>query len=112
MQNKKNLRALAQVARFVAVLLCSLAALPSHAQNTELTTSEAKSLYRNITMRHVSVHDPSVVYDETAKRNYVFGSHKAGAYTTDMQNWTQANPRWKVGSNNDAANKDAFATQR
>ena len=110
MQNKKNLRALAQVARFVAVLLCSLAALPSYAQTTELTTSEAKSLYRNITMRHVSVHDPSVVYDETAKRYYVFGSHKAGAYTTDMQNWTQANPRWKVGSNNDAANKDAFAT--
>lgn len=80
------------------------------AQPTELTTSEAKSLYKTTTKKRVSIHDPSVVWEPTLKRWYIFGSHKAGAYTTDMQNWTQANPRWKVGNNTNAANKDAFVT--
>ena len=61
-------------------------------------------------MQRVSVHDPSIVYEEATKRYYIFGTHKAGAYTTNLQSWTQANPKWKVGSNNDAANKDAFVT--
>ena len=61
-------------------------------------------------MQRVSVHDPSIVYEEATKRYYIFGTHKAGAYTTNLQSWTQANPKWKVGSNNNAANKDAFVT--
>ena len=80
------------------------------AQPTELTSSEAKSLYKTTTKKRVSIHDPSVVWEPKLKRYYIFGSHKAGAYTTDMQNWTQANPKWKVGSNSNAANKDAFVT--
>ena len=56
------------------------------------------------------MHDPSIVYEEATKRYYIFGTHKAGAYTTNLQSWTQANPKWKVGSNNNAANKDAFVT--
>ena len=51
-------------------------------------------------MQRVSVHDPSIVYEEATKRYYIFGTHKAGAYTTNLQSWTQANPKWKVGSNN------------
>ena len=89
---------------------CLMGMLPCHAQSIELTTDEAKSLYRNISMQRVSVHDPSIVYEEATKRYYIFGTHKAGAYTTNLQSWTQANPRWKVGSNNNAANKDAFVT--
>lgn len=96
MKNKKNLRALAQVARFVAVLLCSLAALPSHAQTTELTTQEAKTLYKNITMHHVSVHDPSVVYDEAADYYYIIGSHRGLARTRDLQNWTSLTEKFGV----------------
>ena len=89
--------------------LCILAVtLPCTAQPFELTTQEAKSLYKNISMRRVSVHDPSIVYEEASKRYYIFGSHKTGAYTTDLQNWTQANPKWKVGSNTDAPNNQAF----
>ena len=104
----KNPKTLVQVARLVALLACYFVTLPGTAQTTELTANEAKSLYRNITMRRVSVHDPSIVYEPTSKRYYIFGTHKAGAWTSDLQNWTQANPTWKVGSNTNAANKDAF----
>ena len=69
---------------------------------TELTTDQAKSLYRNTSKRRVSIHDPSVVYNEQNQRYYIFGSHKAGAYTTDMQNWTQANPTWSPNNNSTA----------
>lgn len=89
---------------------CLMGMQPCHAQSIELTTDEAKTMYRNISMQRVSVHDPSIVYEEATKRYYIFGTHKASAYTTNLQSWTQANPKWKVGSNNNAANKDAFVT--
>ena len=92
------------------LLMSVLSAGVTLAQPTELTSSQAKTLYKTVTKKHVSVHDPSVVWEPTSKRYYIFGSHKAGAYTTDMQNWTQSNPRWQVGNNTNAANKDAFVT--
>ena len=49
--------------------------------------------------QRVSVHDPSVVYDQATGRYYVFGSHKAGAFSTDMQNWKVANPTWQPDTN-------------
>ena len=49
--------------------------------------------------QRVSVHDPSVVYDQATGRYYVFGSHKVGAFSTDMQNWKVANPTWQPDSN-------------
>lgn len=106
----KNRKTLVQVARLVTLLACYFVTLSGTAQTTELTANEAKSLYRNITMHRVSVHDPSIVYEPTSKRYYIFGTHKAGAWTSDLQNWTQADPRWKVGSDNDAANRTAFVT--
>jgi arabinan endo-1,5-alpha-L-arabinosidase len=44
------------------------------------------------TKKRVSVHDPSVVYDSinTPHRYYIIGSHRAIAYSSDMQNWTYA----------------------
>ena len=80
-----------------------------------ITTASAQTEQENAPLkatskRRVSVHDPSVVYNPTSKRYYIFGSHKAGAYTTDKMNWTQANPKWKVGSNNNAPNNKAFVT--
>ena len=77
---------------------------------TEVTVNEAKSLYKKTSKRWISIHDPSVVYEKATQRYYIFGSHKAGAYTTDMQNWTQANPTWKVGTNVNAGNDVAFVT--
>ncbi len=78
---------------------------------TELSTQEAKSIYKTTTKKRVSVHDPSVVYDSiTTNRYYIFGSHKSGAYTTDLQNWTTANPRWQAGTSTNASNTAAFST--
>jgi len=89
-------------------ILFYLSFSPAGAQ--EVTTDEARYLYGNTSKRRVSIHDPSVVYNHQNQRYYIVGSHKVGAYTTDFQNWTQANPTWKVGANNNAANKDAFVT--
>ena len=86
-----------------------LTTLTADAQ-TELTSAQAKTLYKTTTKTRISVHDPSVVFNPKNNRYYIFGSHKAGAYTADMMNWAQANPRWKVGSSNNADNKIAFVT--
>ena len=97
--------------RLLTLLLSVLTFTGATAQEIEMTTTQAKSYYKNTAAKQrTSVHDPSVVYEPTSKRYYVFGSHKAGAYTTNMQNWTWAAPKWKVGTNQDAANKDAFVT--
>ena len=77
---------------------------------TELTTAQAKTLYKTTAKTRISVHDPSVVFNPKNNRYYIFGSHKAGAYTADMMNWAQASPRWKAGSSNNADNKIAFVT--
>lgn len=87
--------------RLLTLLLIGTIALSASAQ-TEVTTSEASSLYKSVSKRRVSIHDPSVVYEPTSKRYYIFGSHKAGAYTTDLQNWTQANPTWSPNNNSTA----------
>ena len=80
------------------LLLAAMTVFTASAQ-TELTNAEAKSLYKTTSKRWVSIHDPSVVYEPNLKRYYIFGSHKAGAYTTDFQNWTQANPTWSPDNN-------------
>ena len=75
--------------------------------------------------QRVSVHDPSVVYDQTSGRYYVFGSHREVAWSTDLQNWTRvANGTevnnddvtftigvpWAAGSGTNAVSRDAFVT--
>lgn len=94
------------------ILLVALMTGVSAGAQTELTTTEAKSLYKNVSKKRQSVHDPSVVYEPTSKRYYIFGSHRAQAYTTDLQNWTWFSSPWKVGSNNNASNANAFVTPK
>lgn len=36
----------------------------------------------------VSVHDPSIYYDSTTNRYYIYGSHLAQASSTDLRNWS------------------------
>ncbi|KFM93542.1 beta-xylosidase [Paenibacillus macerans] len=36
----------------------------------------------------VSVHDPSIYYDSSTNKYYVFGSHLAQASSTDLRNWS------------------------
>lgn len=46
------------------------------------------------TLHHVSVHDPSVVWDANAKYYYIFGSHRASARSRDLMNWTTFTAPW------------------
>ena len=62
------------------------------------------------TKKRVSVHDPSVVWEPTSKRYYIFGSHRGTAYTTNMKDWVSASFTWKAGSNTNAGNDKAFLT--
>ena len=57
----------------------------------EVTPDEAKTLYTNTSKNSVSVHDPSVVYNPSSKRFYIFGSHQAWAWTSDFKTWTWLN---------------------
>ena len=93
--NDKNMKRL-------TIILCALCHLCGLSAQTELTSAEAKALYKNTTKKRVSVHDPSVVYEPKTKRYYVFGSHKGCAYTTDMQNWTGATLSWTPSANSSA----------
>ena len=80
-------------------MLAVLPAFYAGAQTTELTTAQARSLYKTTTKKRTGVHDPSIVWEPNSKRYYIFGSHKAGAYTTDLKNWTWAAPTWSPNDN-------------
>ena len=72
---------------------------PAYGQNaaserTLMTTEEAQAMYDDISMQRTSVHDPSIVYDETSGYYYIFGSHIATAKTRDLQNWIWVNLPW------------------
>lgn len=60
--------------------------------NCKLTASEEKDISR----KEVSVHDPSVVYDNGSY--YIFGSHLAGAKSTDLINWKMIGNGVKKGN--------------
>ncbi len=46
------------------------------------------SQYYMTRISHVTVHDPSVVYDPETDMYYIFGSHNAWAKSEDLINWT------------------------
>jgi len=94
----------------IIALLLALAPVSASFAQEELTTAAAKSLYKTTSKKHVTVHDPSVVWEPQSKRYYIFGSHRASAYTTDLQNWTVFTSPWKAGSSNNASNDKAFVT--
>jgi len=79
----------------------------------EMTTAQAKSYYKNVSRRWVSCHDPSVVWEPTSQKYYIFGSHLAQASTSDLQNWTTFRAPWGIvqadGSiKSGVSNADAF----
>ena len=47
-------------------------------------------------MQHVSVHDPSIVFNSTDNYYYIFGSHRGQARTRDLQNWSHISAPWGV----------------
>ena len=61
-------------------------------------------------LKWVSVHDPSVVYDPSSQRYYIFGSHRASAWTSDMMAWNSVTIPWATANSTNAANNVAFVT--
>lgn len=96
--------------RHFFTFIIALATFVTASAQTEVTTPQAKTLYKDVTKKRVSVHDPSVVYEPASGRYYIFGSHRGCAYTTDMISWTGSSFKWKTASSNDASNAEAFVT--
>ena len=61
-------------------------------------------------LKRVSVHDPSIVWEPASKTYYIFGSHRAAAKTTDLMAWTEFTAPWQTTASNNAANNVAFTT--
>ncbi len=92
---KKAFRPILKSLAFTAVLFRFLPVQgQEEASRIPMTAQEAKSLYATANMQRVSVHDPSIVYDEENGLYYVFGSHMAAAKTRDLQNWTSVTFNW------------------
>ena len=97
----------------------------ANAQTTEITTLQAKSMIDPVTKKPVSIHDPSVVWEPNTERYYLFGSHRAVAWSKDLQKWTGVNKgnetnnygnsfkvgvAWKTSTSSNAVSKQAFVT--
>ncbi len=59
------------------------------------------------TQQRVSVHDPSIVWDN-AGTYYVFGSHEAWAKSTDLMNWSDVPVAWRTTSSASVTCETAF----
>ena len=97
--------------RLLTLLLTTTLALSVSAQ-TEVTPNQASNLYKDVTKKRVSIHDPSVVYDSISptKRYYIFGTMRGTAYTTDFQNWTSATLKWMSTTSDNCTQSQAFIT--
>ncbi|MDL2243367.1 hypothetical protein LJB84_00790, partial [Bacteroidales bacterium OttesenSCG-928-J19] len=95
--------------KLILLMLVTLVALNTSAQE-KMTTAEAKLLYQSTSKQRVSIHDPSVVYDESQKCYYIFGSHRGVARSTDLRNWTSTTVPWATASSTNASNAEAFVT--
>ncbi|MBQ2215610.1 MAG: hypothetical protein II416_04965, partial [Prevotella sp.] len=100
--------------RFLISLLVIVCSINISFAQVEITSTMARSMYRNITMQHVSVHDPSIVFNSTDNYYYIFGSHRGQARTRDLQNWSHISAPWGVvdanGNVRTANNNEAFVT--
>lgn len=76
---------------FTLLGLCSASA------QTQVTTDEAKSLYKLQSRGGTSIHDPSVVWDASTQTFYIYGSHYAGAKTKDFKNYTAISNYYQGG---------------
>ena len=84
--------------------LASMLSLSATSQ-TKLETSELTGTYKYKTsnLNPYGIHDPSVVWDSSTSTFYVYGSHYAGAKTTDLRNWTGINRYYQGGYESEQA---------
>ena len=64
-----------------------------------------------ISMRRVSVHDPSIVFNENTNYWYIFGSHRASARSRDLMSWNNFTAFWANASTSNVPNRLAFNEQ-
>ncbi len=64
-----------------------------------------------ITMNRVSVHDPSIVYYDANGYWYIFGSHRASAWSKNLMSWSAFTAPWATDKSRNASNRDAFVNQ-
>ena len=62
------------------------------------------------TLKRVSVHDPSIVWEPVSQTYYIFGSHRAAAKTTDLMSWTSFQAPWQNAYTSNCSNSAAFTT--
>jgi len=64
------------------------------------------------TLKRVSVHDPSVVWEPASQTYYIFGSHRAAAKSKDLMSWTAFTAPWATATSRNATNSAAFKTNQ
>ena len=81
------------------MLLMGLCVSTFISAQTKLETSALTSTYKysTSTVSPYGIHDPSVVWDSNTQTFYVYGSHYAGAKTTNLRNWTGISNYYKGG---------------
>ena len=61
-------------------------------------------------LKRVSVHDPSIVWDQATSTYYIFGSHRAAAKCSNLMSWEAFTAPWATATSSNADNVDAFTT--
>jgi arabinan endo-1,5-alpha-L-arabinosidase len=61
-------------------------------------------------LQRVSVHDPSIVWDQATSTYYIFGSHRAAARCSNLMSWEAFTAPWATATSSNADNVDAFTT--
>jgi arabinan endo-1,5-alpha-L-arabinosidase len=61
-------------------------------------------------LKRVSVHDPSIVWDQATSTYYIFGSHRAAARCNNLMSWEAFTAPWATATSTNADNVDAFTT--
>ena len=83
--------------RILYICLLQAVALLSMAQSKDSLIAIGGTVigkqYKTQAISHVSVHDPSIVIDNTGaqKTYYVYGSHLAGGKSVNIKDWSRAN---------------------
>ncbi len=88
---KLNLHRGHRFTRKAMALMLSLATtltMTGTMMNKSTTVQAAASSSTTSDTTRISVHDPSVYYDSATSKYYIFGSHMAQAYSTDLRNWS------------------------
>ena len=85
---KLNLQRGHNLARKVMSLTLSLATATAMMFVSAPAAQAAASSSTTSSTTRISVHDPSVYYDSSTSKYYIFGSHMAQAYSTDLRNWS------------------------